>query len=751
MGARLFSSLTDLDVRRWLSMGAMFAGGMILLALAALLLVRHIQPTTVTLEARSMPALKLRLEFQPAGSFIPYYKYNSARATVRQGEDFTLARFGLDNESTPSLAFLIESGEKEIEIRSLRVQTLFAAREWSPSEIAALLKPHGRITKYQIENGLLVVRSRGKGGSLRTGQDFSPHLAELEQIDNAILLLIGIGALALFGLSRILLTPSKNYSLWSRLKAELARVRQRRKEFNGRPPINSVPSESSVSQRRMFCVRKRRAGIIALILLLFAWGCFRVFAVTAQTPLVGYANTGDFFRLLACYGLKADTRLDTFDPRVQGAPIPRYVIAGSPVKDACYLSSQTLLIDAAMAFSPWFGASSNPNVFELRALGIVSAIALCGIVAALVLLYARVSLSAALGLAAAFAVVLSDPFITLYANTFLTEFAAVLFLIPSVALAVYILMARDWSPRILFALALSLLLLGAARLQNLALPFVLVAWLIFVGAAQRQSAARWKIVLGIVVLVVASALALQIQIQQNARPGYMRAVQMVTAADAYYGALLPAMREPLDGLRLLGLPEKCAPYIGKTWYEMQPELDACAVAARELPTAAFLQLGWRDPWMITRRATPVLDQTRPWIIGRLGQIAGGDFAEIDLLLPSITWSFTPLIHAISPYMYRALAAWLGLCAGISAIVLAYACFKPVSRRFVELALAQWLLTLVYLYIVVTAVLGDGYLDLAKHTLLAKPALLVGGAVGLVLTGLLVYSIMAARSKLWLRQ
>ncbi|MBI4672030.1 MAG: hypothetical protein HY741_10250 [Chloroflexi bacterium] len=715
----------------------MFAGGIILLALAALLLVRHIQPAAVVLEARAAPALKLHLEIQPAGSFIPYYKYNSARATVRQGEDFTLARFGLDNESTPSLAFLIESGEREIEIRSLRVQTLFAAREWSPSEIAALLKPHGRITKYQIENGLLVVRSRGKGGSLRTGQDFSPHLAELEQIDNAILLLIGIGALALFGLSRILFAPSKNDSLWSRVKAELARVHQRRKEFNGRPAINSVPFEPSVSQRKMFCVRKKRAGIIALILLLFAWGCFRVFAVTAQTPLVGYANTGDFFRILACYGLRADTPLETTDPRVHGEPFSHYVFAGSPIKDACYLTSQTILIDAARVVNHLFAARDAPRSFDLHALGMVSAIALCGIVAALLLLYARVSLSAALGLAVVFALVLSDPFITLYANTFLTEFAAVLFLIASVVLAAYILITRDWSSQILFALALSLFLLGAARLQNLALPFVLVLWLILVGIVQWHLTARWKIVSGIVVVLVASVLALEIQTAQNARPGYMRAVQMVTSADAYFGALLPAMNDPLDGLHLLGLPEKCAPYIGKTWYQMQPALDDCAVAARELPFTAFLQLGVRDPWIFARLALPVLDDTRVWIIPKLGQVAGGDFATVEIAFPSLTWSISSFIHALSLPMYRALAAWLVLSAGVSAIVLAYAIFKATPRPFIELALAQWLFTAVYLYVVVTAVLGDGYFDLHKHTFLAKPVLLIGGAVGLVLIGLLV--------------
>lgn len=693
----------------------MFAGGMILLALATLLLVRHIQPAAVMLEGRAVREFALRLRIEPAGDYIPYYSYATASDTMRAGENFTWTRFELDNEATPSLAFLMDGAAGQIAIRTLRVQTLFAARQWSASEIAALLKPYGRITNYQLQNGLLVVNARGKGATLRTVQDFSTQVAALAQADNAILIFWGIIALGLFTFSKIL-NPKRRHAAEN--------------------PVRRTKTEPVM---------------LILVILLFAWGCFRIFAVTAQTPLVGYANTGDFFRLLACYGLNADTTLDTFDPKIRAAPVPRFVFAGSPLKGACYLSSQTFLVDAALGAHQILQSDNAPPDFELRALGIVSAIALCGIVAALLLLYARVALPAALGLAAAFAFVLSDPFITLYANTFLTEFAAVLWLIPSVALAAYVLFARAWSPGIVFALALSILLLGTARLQNLALPFVLVVWLVLVGIAQRHSAARWKIVSGVVVLAVASILALQIQIAQNARPGYMRAVQMVTAADAYYGALLPAMRDPLDGLQLLGLPEKCAPYVGKTWYQMQPELNDCAVAARALPTTAFLQVAWRDPWMFARLALPVLDQTRPWILGEVGQIAGGNFAAVEIDLPSPTWSVSSIIHALSPPMYRALTAWLVLSAGISAVVLVYARFKPLSRRYVELAWVQWLLTAVYLYIVVTAVLGDGYLDLAKHTLLARPALLIGDAVGLVLTGLLVYSMIAARSEKWLRQ
>lgn len=694
--------------RRPLETGLIALAGLLLLIVAALFLVRQIQPTVLELEARAAPASRVQLEVESSGSYIPYYVSEPERARVPETSGgYGATSFVIVNEGTPFLHLLLDRRAGQLEIRSVRLRTLFARRDWSASQLTALWMPTGGVTRFRVEQDALTFETNGQDASLTTRANFAPEIASLHRIDDTILSVIAICAVVLLVLVVIL--------RWRRTGRLL--------------PTLSLPTS-------------RTLPALLLIILLFGFGAARVLTLTTHRPLVGYANTGDFFRLLACYGLQAVTPLDVYDPRTLAAPVSSYARVGNPIKEDCYLSSQTFLIDTALLAN----SLRAVNDFDLQTLGITSAIFLCVLCGGLLWLYARLSLRHALYLSVCFAFLFTDPFVTLFANTFLSEFSAIVFAITSVALAAYILFSKDWSLEIALLLGFSLFLLGTSRLQNLALPLLISAWLGLVALWQWKSVvARRRIPVVLSIALSGSLVAFGLQQFQNARPGYMNALRMVNRADAYFGALLPAMRDPRDALLVLGLPRSCAPYIGKTWYDMQDNLKQCARAVRELPAAAFLRLVWHDPTVVARLTPMVIDQTRPWLISYVGQVEGGAFESFVTDEPGLQWSIANPVRELSPSNYRWLISFLGVGAVLAGVVLGVGLFQPMPPRWSSLALLQWLLTAIFFYVTLTALLGDGLLDFAKHTFLGKPALLLGNILGVSLFASILWRF--ARSKL----
>ncbi|MCE3002172.1 MAG: hypothetical protein LW860_05645, partial [Xanthomonadaceae bacterium] len=222
--------------------------------------------------------------------------------------------------------------------------------------------------------------------------------------------------------------------------------------------------------------RALRVLTAALVLLALA----RLAAVVLHQPLAGYANQYDMVRTAACIGLwpagdPAQRALATPD-----APRPAQVF-GAPEPDGCYPSTDVALAwagaTAARALDA-VGLDGEPGI-DLRAIGVSKALLF-----ALLLLVATRALrahpAAACAHAGFVALVLADPFNTLYLNTLYTETGALLGAwLATLGLILRALPRAD--ARLALALALAgAAMLGASRVQHLALPFgfALLWWLV---------------------------------------------------------------------------------------------------------------------------------------------------------------------------------------------------------------------------------------------------------------------------------
>jgi hypothetical protein len=225
----------------------------------------------------------------------------------------------------------------------------------------------------------------------------------------------------------------------------------------------SAPADERAAPR----ARILRALTIAFMLLALA----RLTAIVVHDPLAGYANQYDMVRTAACIGLwpagdPAARALATPD-----APRPAQVF-DAPQPDGCYPSTDVALAWIGATAARALGALGFDGVpgIDLRAIGATKAALF-----ALLLLAATRVLRAhprvACAHAAFVAFVICDPLNTLYLNTLYTETGALL----GAWLAVLGLLMRTLprtDHRLAFAaVLLGAALLGASRVQHLALPF----------------------------------------------------------------------------------------------------------------------------------------------------------------------------------------------------------------------------------------------------------------------------------------
>lgn len=114
------------------------------------------------------------------------------------------------------------------------------------------------------------------------------------------------------------------------------------------------------------------------------------------------------------------------------------------------------------------------NQFELQTIGIVKGVAAVAAALLPTLLF-HANSQAALVNAAIFALILADPYNTLWMNTLYSEFAALLFAYTSATLLYYLVSAESPRHGIAGLLIMSLFLLGLGKIQHVLLPFVLGA------------------------------------------------------------------------------------------------------------------------------------------------------------------------------------------------------------------------------------------------------------------------------------
>lgn len=462
-----------------------------------------------------------------------------------------------------------------------------------------------------------------------------------------------------------------------------------------------------------------RASIIsfgsALLLLI---GLVRIFTLVLHDPLLGYANQYDMARTSACVDLWPSSPVPERYAAHQSAPLPDYVEHHAPGAH-CYRSSAVVFVLGAkllVAAANVTGLVAEDR-FPLRAVGIVQALALV----ALVLAFCRAERArpwARLTHAAVFAVVLADPANTLWLNTLYTESATLFFAYAIAGLAALATITR---PGRTAAMAMIVALAGLASSRQQYAPFAVVPLLILAPCWWRNARVAW---IG-AALGLAAAWALQ-----SSSLATMPAIRAANDHDFYLGAALPAVRNEPQALARLGLPADCRAAIGSNWYVgmgADPQQQCTEVAS--LGRVGFLRLLPGDPLLPLRILLRGLPESQAWVQHYLGMIAGESFGDLSL---RPTWLSTSLADATERLPLAVyLLAFAAIAAGFAYALIAWVRAPRSSPSDDDWLRSVIIVSAIALYAPVSAVFGDGYVEVARHSVLLHSAMV---ALGLLCVG-----------------
>jgi hypothetical protein len=202
----------------------------------------------------------------------------------------------------------------------------------------------------------------------------------------------------------------------------------------------------------------------------------------------------------------------------------------------------------------------------------------------------------------------------------------------------------------------------------------------------------------------------------------MWALRMSTATDTFFGAVLPLHRDPGRALQLVGLPERCRPYVGRTWYDDGMQPPPCREVG-DVSRVSIARLLVDDPALGVRLVERALPLLRRLIVRDFGQVEGGDRTQADARWQAGIVSVSSVCEAL-PGVAFALLVVASLLTSLAA--LADLVRRPEQPLLPALVLAC---SSVVAYAFVSSVLGDGFVGVARHSLPGQLALVVLFAAG----------------------
>jgi hypothetical protein len=442
---------------------------------------------------------------------------------------------------------------------------------------------------------------------------------------------------------------------------------------------------------------------LALVVL----GLARAALLVAHLPVVGYGNQYDMHRTGACLGLFPAIDGPTRYERTPDAPIPLYR-AEAARPDLCYRSTEVAIDEAVVAVAQ--SANAVTEGVRIRWFGLTK-LAILAVTALALAWSLHRNPDAALLHGIVFAFVVCDPVVTLWFNTMYTEFAALwgLYAVVAGAAALAISARGSYVLAAIFLAALVALAFSREQFALLAPILVLVAFPWLWNRSPHLAVAAFGVAL--VSSVISFALL--------PRPALVASVNRV---DTYLATILPAAKSPLRALSSVGLPARCEPLVGVSWYLRRGEnLEELCPEVTRLPSYAFLRLARSDPDALARSVARVLPATQE-LAPRLGTLAEGKHVALN----ELPWWLRSPLHALWWRLPLLGYAWIVLSA-IAALPLAFlaalAWGRPYRDQGVELLLAM-MLGAVTAYTLATTVFGDGFSEASRHFLPGSLAALV---------------------------
>ena len=469
----------------------------------------------------------------------------------------------------------------------------------------------------------------------------------------------------------------------------------------------------------------RGQPISALVIVLMWIAATRIFYMVLHDPMYGYANQFDMGRTAACLNLWPDFLGGPRDIAYFGAPIEKHRLVTLSAQ-GCYPSAEVMLDWVALRLD---GVRrllvGGTDVVDMRTIGLFKALLL--IATACVVSHSfRSRPKVALTHALILMLVIADPLHTLYLNTLYGEFVAVFGAYAAIAGLAGLALDDERPSLSLGVFACGVLCLAFSRAQHVLLPlfFVLVlAALKFKRASGGPPARRggWPLHWVVIGLALASLCSIAVNINFVARnPMYHDA----NRNNMFFGALLPATDNPEAVVRALELPPHCVGLANAGYWRMiERGMKGACPEALAMSPMRLVTVFATEPKALATLFGRGLALSSGWRIRYVGEVAQGDFAQVPegpLGVSASIESITKQLGFVGFAIFWLVPVVAGLqCA--AALVYRRRCARNDDANTKSGDTAphvEWLMLFALAVVIgsvwVSALLGDGYSELARH-------------------------------------
>lgn len=441
---------------------------------------------------------------------------------------------------------------------------------------------------------------------------------------------------------------------------------------------------------------------LALIACLFLFtGISRIFSLVTNDPVLGYANNYDMIRLQACHQIwPADKFIDS-TVGTPSAPIRRYTLE-KHVDTPCFPSSELLFTGIGIELGKLKNKITGEVLISIKTIGFVKAAFFSlTILLASLFFYRKAMYSALLANALVTLLVLSDPAVTLYMNTFYTEFSAVYFLYLTL-IGVAVWAKSHYRFPAAWILLVGLVGLGFSKPQHAPLALG-IALLLSIYLITRKQWATAPIML----LCAALPFILQASGWYTPRNDSMIRTDNINLV----GSLLGLSNTPDSVLADLGLPASCDQLAGRNGYDATLQKAHACPEVDNLRTSAVLCTLVQHPALSARIIERTLVQQKNWVFDLYGQVERGRTEAASHYQRTIN----DVLQAMPNNVIVLLPSVVALAAIILLVVGRYR-----SGAFREEYLYLLLLVAVQVIIITSAMLQGGTVGAGKNMHLFLP-------------------------------
>lgn len=473
----------------------------------------------------------------------------------------------------------------------------------------------------------------------------------------------------------------------------------------------------------------RKDFLNGIVIILFLITIIKMLVVVFSNPIIGYANNFDFLRQSSCIGLWQNYQDRPKTSANLERPINKLIYDKDINNEHCMRSIDNIFPYVAILFH---------NIGDTLDFREISFWKLAFIIFFTITMLFQISLpEVRVSIMLAFLFIFGDFYNILYFNTLYLEFSVISGLFLTLSMGVWLSVSPNKptaSTIVISIIFLTFLALGKQQYSPMAsILSLFYAVIIF---------KRWKIkkttflLIGLIVLLPIAFSALN-----RDNRGIMRWVSFANKTDTFLGAVLPESNDKISTLNKLGLPNSCLQGVGKDWYNPDVQRHHPCPEIEKISRLSLIKLFIAEPKTFFNPMYKAILNTKLFNkdYGKFENSENSKLLEYEIIIET---SLTTLL-ALIPFFSYAIVVILSMILGLITTILWIYFLKRSNSIIQTSAIAMFSLGgITIIYSIASSVFGDGYADVAKHS--------VGFPIGLSfqmsgLITILIYKIRTACS------